>query len=73
MPEKDWRTDNWGGYHDYNRDPNYYRFPRTMKEAGWHGPYEHYNPKKGDSIRWWLLVFFIVLFFWLTNLGVISG
>ena len=35
MPEKDWRTDNWGGYHDYNRDPRQYHYPRSTKEIGW--------------------------------------
>lgn len=38
MPEKDWRTDNWGGYHDYNRDPRQYHFPHTAKEIGWSYP-----------------------------------
>lgn len=32
---KDSRTDNWGGYHDYNRDPNQYHFPRSTREIGW--------------------------------------
>ncbi len=37
MPEKDWRTDNWGGHKpmSYNQnDPNMH-FPRSTKEVGW--------------------------------------
>lgn len=32
---KDSRTDNWGGYHDHNRDPRNYHFARSTRELGW--------------------------------------
>ena len=35
MPSQDRRTDNWGGYRDYNRDPNQYHFAKSTKELGW--------------------------------------
>lgn len=32
---KDSRTDNWGGYHDNNRDPRNYHYARSTHELGW--------------------------------------
>ena len=72
MPEKDRRTDNWGGYHDYNRDPRQYHFPRTTKEIGW-GDYQPQLDKIDVSkgINWWMVAFFVLLFLVLHNIGVI--
>ena len=69
--EKDRRTDNWGGYHDYNRDPRQYHFPRSTKEIGW-GEYQpsFKGHKRHEHINWWIVGFFVVLFLLLHNLGV---
>ena len=62
MPEKDRRTDNWGGYH----------FPNSTRDLGW-GEYQpqfdgHKKPTEG--INWWIVGFFVVLFLLLHNIGV---
>lgn len=75
MPEKDWRTDNWGGHkpvHYRHNDPNLY-FPRTTKEIGW-GNYEPSftgHKKPVERINWWGVGFFVLLFLLLHNLGII--
>lgn len=65
--EKDRRTDNWGGYHDYNRDPRQYHFPRSTKEIGW-GEYEP-QVGKDSKLNWWMIAFFVVLVLLLVKLG----
>jgi len=75
MPEKDRRTDNWGGHKptkwNYN-DPNMH-FPRSTKEIGW-GDYEPsfrgHKEKSGDHINSWIVGFFVLLFLLLHNIGV---
>lgn len=37
----DWRTDNWGGYRDLNRDPNLYHFAKDLRGHGT-TPYNRY-------------------------------
>jgi hypothetical protein len=37
----DWRTDNWGGYRDLNRDPNLYHFDKDLRGHGTM-PYNRY-------------------------------
>jgi hypothetical protein len=72
MPEKDRRTDNWGGYHDYNRDPRQYHFPNSTRDLGW-GEYQPQfdgHKKPTESINWWIVGFFVVLFLLLHNIGV---
>ena len=73
MSEKDRRTDNWGGYWDYNRDPRQYHFPRSTKEIGW-GNYEPNfigHKKSTEKINWWIIGFFVLLFLLLHNLGIL--
>jgi hypothetical protein len=73
MPEKDRRTDNWGGYHDYNRDPRQYHFPNSTRDIGW-GEYQsqldRFDNSPRENINWWIVGFFVVLFLLLHNLGV---
>jgi hypothetical protein len=73
MPEKDRRTDNWGGYHDYNRDPRQYHFPNSTRDIGWgeyHPQLDSFDNSPRESINWWIVGFFVVLFLLLHNLGV---
>lgn len=74
MPEKDRRTDNWGGYWDYNRDPRQYHFPHSTKEIGW-GDYQpqlgKFGKKSDDKVNWWVIGFFVLLFLLLHNLGIL--
>ena len=44
MMNKDWRTDNWAGYRDYNSS-KFHSFPRSAREAGF-----YYGPEKEESI-----------------------
>ena len=71
--QKDRRTDNWGGYWDYNRDPRQYHYPHSTKEIGW-GEYQpQFKGTKSPSekINWWIVGFFVLLFLLLHNLGIL--
>ena len=70
--EKDRRTDNWGGYHDYNRDPRQYHFPRSTKELGWGEYRPQFKGFKRSPIRvdYLMIVVFAIIIYVFYRVGV---
>ena len=65
MPDKDWRTDNWGGAHRQMYDKNYYHAPRTSREAGF-----YYGPERGPVKHlYWGLALAVVIIMGLIFIG----
>lgn len=63
MTNKDWRTDNWAGYTDYN-SRHHSQFPRSAREAGF-----YYGPTQDDDEpgRYFFVVIMIIvgILYWL--------
>jgi hypothetical protein len=68
MPEVDWRTDNWAGRPDINRQKHQWSFPNSTKEIGW-GWYRTFNddytyePLEKHYSVWTILTWLVALLF----------